>query len=228
MRYVIFSVLLLLPHALARASGSCCVLSLNSYDRPTLVLIASTAQSHEHFAGNVYDLSQQAMILKGSYPLSEHVFVSLQVGLPVSTVLSSPTRSSKGTMGYLYGAGIGFVAPEILGPINLIGALSYSRSHGFVNDSVTRNERTFLISEVQGSVVAEVNMFDDVGLYGGARLYSGKNQLRGGGAVLSGEREGSLSPFVGLQIVPWESVGFTAEGTFGHTRVASIAVALRF
>lgn len=226
MKLIVLGVLLLSLQSPLLASGSCCVLSLSSHDRPTVVLIASQARSHERLGGHTYELSQHALLLKGNLPLSEHIFVSLHLGVPLSTALLSPSVSHKGTGGFLSGGGAGVVIPEIVEKLNLVMAASYIESRASMKEGGVN--RTFEIREIQLSVVGEVNLFDYFGAYAGTRFYSGRNQLRGEQSTVTGIREGSVSPFAGIQFAPWEIVGFTAEATFGHTRVMSVAAALKF
>ncbi len=84
------------------ASGSCCVLSSSDRRQSTVAVIGSLAWSHEHLGRRVYDFSQRAVILKGTYPLSEALFLNAQTGIPVSTSLSSSSGVQEGRGGFLY------------------------------------------------------------------------------------------------------------------------------
>lgn len=211
------------------ASGSCCVLSLSGRDRPMLSVIGSLAMSHERLGSSVYDLTQRAVILKGAYPLNEFLFLSAQIGLPVSTHLSSASGALKGNSGFLYGASIAVALPEIIHSVDIIAAASYSRSNASVTHAPSAVSQMFSIAELQTTAVAEVTIVPELAAYGGARVYFGKNRLRhdATGVVAEGDREGNFSPLFGIRVNPWENIGLIAEGSFGHTRVASVTAAFQ-
>lgn len=209
------------------ASGSCCVLSLSGRDRPMLSVIGSLAMSHERLGGSTYDLTQRAIVLKGSYPLNEFLFLSAQIGLPASTNLSSPSGTLKGNAGFLYGASVAVALPEIIHSVEILAAAGYSRSDASVKSASSGASQTFNITEFQTTVVAEVTIVPELAAYAGARMYFGRNRLRhdATGVVAKGDREGNFSPLVGLRVNLWESIGLIAEGSLGHTRVASLTTA---
>lgn len=211
------------------ASGSCCVLSLSGRDRPILSAIGSLAMSHERLGGHVYDLTQRAVILKGAYPLTDYLFLSAQIGLPVSTNLSSPSSTLKGNSGFLYGVSVAAVLPEILHSVEILAAAGYSRSDAWVKSASSATRQTFNITEFQTTLVAEMAIVPELAAYAGTRVYFGRNRLRtdATGEVAEGDREGNLSPFFGLRVNPWERIGLIAEGSLGHTRVASLTAAFR-
>lgn len=209
------------------ASGSCCVLSLNGRDRPMFSVIGSLAMSHERLGGSTYDLTQRAVILKGSYPLNEFLFLSAQIGLPASTNLSSASGTLKGNTGFLYGASVAVALPEILHSVEILAAAGYSRSVASVKSASSGASQTFNITELQTTVVAEVTVVPELAAYAGARMYFGRNRLHhdATGVIHEGDREGNFSPLFGLRVNLWERIGLIAEGSLGHTRVASLTAA---
>jgi hypothetical protein len=225
--FIVLSVASLLSPSLLFASGACCTISLGESDRPTLTLVGSTGWSHEKIGGVSYDLRQHALILKGSLPIEGIILVSAQLGVPLQTRLVSTGESRKGSSGYLYGIGLGYTIPDLLPSLNLHFSLNYARSIG----RLERNHQSsisssFVISEIQAIPIAEYQFTKETAAYGGVRLYSGRNQIRDEGALLAGEREGSISPFFGIRQSLWDGVSLVAEGSLGHTRIVSLAVTL--
>jgi|GEM_PF-1809753 len=215
---------------IVQASGACCTVSLSERNKPAVTLIASTGWSHEQIAGTMYDLRQHALIGKGMIPLGENLFLTAQLGVPLRTELIAKSDALKGSMGYLFGIGVGSVLPQLLPSTNLYGSVSYARSVGNLDQANSGREidASFVISEVQGILLAEYEITSETSFYGGARFYSGRNRIHNEtkNLTLSGEREGSVSPLFGIRHAVWEGVSLVGEGSIGHTRIVSFAMAV--
>lgn len=214
------------------STGACCAISKGAGDKPNLTFIASSAWSHEKIEGKRYNLTQYALMLKGNYPLTEWLILNAQIGTPLKTKLSDNTFETQGNFGMIYGGGIGFVLPELLDSVEFFTSLSYSHSRGYLTKHIQTDDidRIFLISEVQAVLLGEYPITDDVALYGGVRLYYGKNELRDNrtGNILLGDREGNASPLFGVRYSPSENFSITAESGFGHTNVVGIGLIISF
>lgn len=216
----------------AFSSGACCSLSKGKSGRPSIVLIGSSAWSHERIDERTYTLKQFAGILKGALPLTDDFILQAQLGLPINTKLEYNSSTTRGNLGIIYGLGIGYVLPEIFEDVEFFTSFGYSRSLGNLkrDENGKDVDQSFRISEVQGILLAETSPVEDISLYGGIRLYYGKNQLDNSrtGVTLSGKREGNVSPLFGLRYSLLEDIDVTAEGGFGHTTVFSLATILSF
>lgn len=222
-----FSISALFPLTV-QASGACCTVSLGERNRPAVTIVASTGWSHEIIGGTTFDLRQYALIAKGSLPLGDNFFASGHVGIPFKTDLTAKSGNYSGTMGYLYGVGVGGILPQVIPSFNIVGSLNYTRSVGTLNKngSATLTDASFVISEVQGIVLGEYEITSEAAIYGGARFYSGKNKIdnKGSNTILSANREGSISPFFGIRHSLSDGLSLVGEGSFGHIRIVSLAL----
>ncbi len=213
------------------ASGACCTVSLSGSNKPSVTLVGSGGWSHERIAGSRYDLRQYAVIGKGHLPITDRFFLTAQAGLPLRTELTSSTPSFTGTLGFLYGIGVGSVVPNVLPSLNLYGSINYARSVGNLDqtDCLVPTEASFVITEVQAILLGEYELAPRASFYGGVRLYSGRNRIENNvkNLTLSGEREGSVSPLLGARYLLWEGVNIIGEGSLGHTRIVSLALSIR-
>jgi len=213
------------------ASGACCTVSLSGSNKPAVTFVASSGWSHERIAGARYDLRQHAVIGKGHLPLTDRLFLTAQAGVPLRTELTSACPMFTGSLGFLYGIGVGSVVPNLLPSLNLYGSLNYARSVGNLDqtDCFVPTEASFVITEVQAILLGEYEVTPRASLYGGVRFYSGRNKIDNEvkNLTLSGEREGNVSPLLGIRYSLWESVSVIGEGSLGHTRIMSLALSIR-
>ncbi len=214
------------------STGACCAISKSASGKPNLTFIASSAWSHEKIEGKRYNLVQHALMLRGNYPLTEWLILNAQIGTPFKTKLSDNAIETQGNLGMIYGGGIGFVPLELLESVEFFTSISYSQSRGYLTKHIHRDDidKVFFISEIQAVLLGDYSISNDVALYGGIRLYYGKNELRDNRTrnILSGNREGNAAPLFGVRYSPSENFRFTAEGGFGHTNVVSVGLIVSF
>lgn len=218
--------------AKAFSTGACCSVSKGDLKKPTFSLAFSSAWSHEKFSEETYNLTQQALNLKAGYPFMERFFLQAHAGLPVRSKLSHHDSEMRGNLGIIYGASIGYVFPEFLEQVELFASFSITRSHGFLKkmETVEKIKKTILISELQGILLAEFDPVEKISLYSGMRLYYGKNKLIDDQtkSEISGDREGNISPLIGVRYSLLENLGLVAEAGLGHTRVLSLGTLFTF
>lgn len=220
--------ILFIPVQQLQASGACCSISPAGANQTGIGVIASSAWSHEKIGGTRYDLQQQAIMARGIIPITQSIFLSGTAGLPLRTSLHTSVGKSRGSLGWILGAGAGLVLPPIIDPLDVILMGSYNHSEG----NLTRTEggsdidARFVISELQAVIVGEYPIFSEIVGYCGGRFYSGTNKIRDQNSrvTVSGEREGSVSPFLGIRGEFWEGMSLGVEGSLGHTRILSLAL----
>ena len=217
----------------AYGSGACCAVTKGRSGKINLSVVGSSAWSHEMIADNTYNLTQQAVMLKLGYPFGPGFLLQGQVGMPAATKLSHKALDMRGNGGFIYGVGLGYELPQFLKPMEFFASVSYTRSQsslermeGVGADAII--DQTFFISEVQGLFLGEIDLLSRTALYGGLRLYSGKNQLKDNqtNTKESGEREGNLSPLLGIRQVIMGNVSLVADVGLGHTKVVGVGAVL--
>lgn len=235
---LVFTVFLMALAPRAQASGACCAVTQVGAPDPTLGLVFSFADGHEMIGGEEYTLEQLAAVVKVSWPLSRQFTVQGQIGVPFSDLAPhggmdgmepaehGPAMDGEG--GFLYGLGLGYRFPEQWDRLDLFASLSGGQSFGRITDRGGEPvDRTFVITEIQGVFLAEFALAEKASLYAGARLYTGRNLLRGGGEPKEkGDREGNMGGVFGLRFRPAESVTVVAEYGNGHTRLFSIGTVI--
>ena len=213
-------------------SGACCSVSKGDSKKTSFSLTFSYAQSHERFSKETYNFTQQALNLKGGYPITKNLFLQAYIGLPLYSKLSHQTSEMRGNWGVIYGGGIGYLFPELLKPVEFFASLNATRSHGFLNEMENgeKIDQAILLSEIQGILLAELDPVKNFSFYTGFRLYYGKNKLSDDrtGSEFSGDKEGNLSPLVGIRYSWLENFGLGAEAGLGHTRVFSLGTFFTF
>jgi hypothetical protein len=230
-----FPAFLLLSFTLSRTafpSGACCSVSKGDSKKPSFSLAFSYARSHERFSEESYNFTQQALNLKGGYPITKNLFLQAYIGLPLSSKLSHQASEMQGNSGIIYGGGIGYLFPEFLKPVEFFASLNATRSHGFLNkmENGEKIDQTILLSEIQGILLAELDPLKNFSFYSGLRIYYGKNKLSDDltGREISGDKEGNLSPLVGIRYAWLENLSLGAEAGLGHTRVLSVGTFFTF
>lgn len=221
---------LLFPRA-AFAGGACCSVAGANSSGPTLTLVGATAMNHEVIGGGAYELDQQALILKLGKPLGRGFILQAQMGMPASTKLSHQAMELNGKGGLIYGAGLGYKLPRLLDPVDFSMSISYSRSQGDLSkDEAGPIDQAFRINEFQALFIGEAALTSKTALYGGLRIYSGKNQLENNitGAKISGDQEGSLAGLAGLRHSLSEKLSLVADAGFGHTKVLGLGLIFSF
>lgn len=230
--FPVFLLILLALSQTAFPSGACCSVSKGDSKKPSFSLAFSYARSHERFSEETYNFTQQALNLKGAYPITRNLFLQAYIGLPVYSKLSHQASEMRGNWGIIYGGGIGYLFPELLKPVEFFASLNATRSHGFLNkmENGEKIDQTVLLTEVQGIFLAELDPFENFSLYTGLRTYYGKNKLRDDrtGKELSGDKEGNLSPLLGVRYAWLKNLGLGAEAGLGHTRVFSLGTFFTF
>lgn len=222
--------LLLFPRAVY-AGGACCSASGGGSDRTSLTLVGASAINHEVIGGEPYELDQQALIFKLGKPIGRGFVVQAQLGSPTSTELSHQAMRLSGRGGLIYGAGLGYKLPRFLDPVELFTSVSYSRALGYLDrDGSGAIDQTFRINEFQALLLGEAALNAKLALFGGLRVYSGKNQLKDNktGAKFNGDQEGSLAGLAGLRYSLSENLSLVADAGFGHTRVIGIGAVFLF
>ena len=214
--------------SVALASGACCSVSPGGKNQVSVAVIASSASSHEKIGGVMYDLRQQALMVRGTIPLGEGFFAGGTLGMPVRTSLGTSAGSFSGNLGWVYGVTVGAILPNFLPVLDAIFTVNYSRSEGRLSDAPGGREldARFIITELQGVVVGELHLLSEATFYGGARFYSGKNKIQDivPHGTSTGDREGNVSSFLGIRGEFWQGISLVAEGSLGHTRIVSLAL----
>lgn len=215
----------------AFASGACCSIARGESDKLNLTLVGASAMNHEELGADMYDLGQQALLLKLGKPLGGGFTLQAQLGLPTATELSHDGMEQSGSGGFIYGAGLGYKLPRFLDPVDLYASASFSRSRANLDsDGMGAIDRSFRINEFQLLFIGETALTAKTSLYAGLRAYSGKNQLKDNttGTRSNGDQEGSLAGLAGLRYNLSEKLSLVADAGFGHTRVIGLGAAFSF
>lgn len=213
------------------AGGACCSVANAGSDKVTLTLVGALAMNHEVIGADTYKMDQQALILKLGKPLGRGFVLQAQAGLPTSTELSHQTMRLSGRGGLILGIGLGYKLPRFLEPLDFFASIGHSHSLGYLDrDETGVIDRTFRIAELQALFIGEVALNTKLALFGGLRVYSGKNQLKDNktGAKFNGDQEGSLAGLAGLRYNLSEKLNLVADAGFGHTKVLGIGAVFSF
>jgi hypothetical protein len=216
----------------AYSTGSCCAITKAGKNQFYFSGTFASAWSHEVLEGIQYNLVQRAILLKFGYPVMKSLTIHAQIGLPTSTKLSNNISDEiLGNYGLIYGVSLGYELPEIIDPIELYIAGSFSSSRGILTQMGNNKiDQLFIISEFQLLLLNEIKIIDKFATYSGLRIYSGKNQLRDNrtGIKYFGKQEGNIAPLIGFRFSPTKRLSLVAEGGFGHTNVLSIGSVFSF
>ena len=213
------------------AGGACCSVANAGSDKLTLTLVGASAMNHEAIGADTYKMDQQALILKLGKPLGRGFVLQSQAGLPTATKLSHGSMELSGKGGLIYGIGIGYKLPRLIGPIVLSASAGYSRALGTLDrDEAGTIDQSFRINEFQALLIGEAALTAKTALYGGLRAYSGKNQLEDNktGQKFNGDQEGNIAGLAGIRYSFSDKFSLAADAGFGHTKVLGIGAVFSF
>lgn len=245
MKTILSAFLLLFITSASFAAGACCsVIKGGNSKGIYLTLDYSTADNHEEFNNEEFQLIQSALNTKVNYSFGNGIYFSTHLGVPIRSKLTnqpttlhhqnhtftSPLIENKGIGGIIYGVGIGY--GKQIGNLPLIASLtlSTSRSVGYLNEGVNgvKLSQRIEISELQIVALADYQVLSSFSTFGGIRSYRGNNKWvdKNTKQTYSDMHDWNVAPVLGVRYEPNSVIGIVLSGGMGHTRLYSLGFAM--